>query len=70
MDEIYQAVDDMIAEGKLDPYDYTGFTEDDDRTECVIKHLDGTRWVVEFDMNTKENGDYDGLMGTSISEAD
>lgn len=49
---------DMLCSCGLDVYEYTGFTVEDEKKPLIIG-----RYIVEVSMNTKENGDYDGVEG-------
>lgn len=49
---------DMLCACGLDVYEYTGFTVEDEKKPLIIG-----RYIVELSMNTKQNGDYNGLEG-------
>lgn len=65
MEHLENFVQEYLDDGSIEPCDYVGFHREDPKKPFYIK-LGMIEFEVEFIMNERSNGDYDGLEGFNI----
>jgi hypothetical protein len=66
VDSILNVVEELESEGIIDPYDYTGGHESECPKPLMVSIGGKELFEVEYIMNVRSNGDYDGVQGMNV----